>query len=310
MGFLIQELCHGEDIVSTSSGGCPTDLSIIALDSGDCVLELEGDLYTNIRRRELVLIRANYQSTRIKEPIRGYYLRTEMNFIRDSFPASLFNPVSELLDDLTCPIVCIPIVKNDWSEAQLLLSRMLSTNCDDAGTFWTTIRLYLGQLLLLCYRNLHLDMPGSPNISDDSKKVINAICSYIDQHYTGPLNLKDIAQRSGYASTYVSALFGKTAGKGFVQYVNEKRIAHAQELLRCTNLKVIHICQEAGFEDLGHFYRIFKRSVGVSPTRYRDLFSHKSLRKSLSLDLVQNRLEGDEPSSDPAESTLVRRFCG
>jgi AraC-like DNA-binding protein len=59
---------------------------------------------------------------------------------------------------------------------------------------------------------------------------------------------------------------------GPASYVKTRKLALAESLLKTTFLSVKEISARAGFNDLSHFVRDFKRRNGVSPRNYRALF--------------------------------------
>jgi len=53
------------------------------------------------------------------------------------------------------------------------------------------------------------------------------------------------------------------------QYLIQRRIEKAKELLRARRLSVTDVCFEVGFESLGSFSALFRRCVGSAPVTYR-----------------------------------------
>ena len=54
------------------------------------------------------------------------------------------------------------------------------------------------------------------------------------------------------------------------QIINENRLNYAAYLLKTTNLDAINICQDSGFNNLSHFYHLFKKSFNCSPNEFRN----------------------------------------
>lgn len=73
--------------------------------------------------------------------------------------------------------------------------------------------------------------------------------------------------------------FKAVHGVTFMQYLHYHRVSFAQKLLAETDQDISAICFESGFNDLAHFYRIFKRLSGCSPRKYR-LNAHKEALKN------------------------------
>ena len=53
-----------------------------------------------------------------------------------------------------------------------------------------------------------------------------------------------------------------------IQFVNGLRIDYAKALLEGRTLSVAEIAEKAGFSDEKYFYTVFKKQVGISPTRW------------------------------------------
>lgn len=102
-------------------------------------------------------------------------------------------------------------------------------------------------------------------VNDSLKEVIE----YINQHFTEKMQLSDIAARGFYNPDYLSNLLKKSCGKSYTQYVKEKRITKAAELLRTTELSVNEVMAESGYTDSKIFYQHFKEIHGVTPGGYR-----------------------------------------
>ncbi len=95
------------------------------------------------------------------------------------------------------------------------------------------------------------------------------IIAYIQEHYTGELSLKNMARELGYSYAYLSTFFNQTMGMGFGAFVNQYRIAYAEQLLLSTRLSVTEIAEACGFSTIRSFNREFLRSKTVSPSEFR-----------------------------------------
>ena len=59
------------------------------------------------------------------------------------------------------------------------------------------------------------------------------------------------------------------------EYVNKLRINHAANLLLNSNYSIIDICYLCGFQNLGYFYRVFKKEYSLSPLQF--ITQHKNV---------------------------------
>lgn len=103
------------------------------------------------------------------------------------------------------------------------------------------------------------------------RESLHGAIDYIDAHYTGELRLEDAAAIAHMSPTYFSSVFKLTKGVGFSEYVNRKRIRKAAELLSGSGLSVTEIVFEAGYNNVAHFNKTFKKLTGLTPTEYRRL---------------------------------------
>ena len=69
---------------------------------------------------------------------------------------------------------------------------------------------------------------------------------------------------------YFSKLFKEETGENFIEYLTKLRIQKAKELLVDKEKSMKEICGQVGYSDPNYFSRIFKKSVGVTPTEYRE----------------------------------------
>lgn len=71
--------------------------------------------------------------------------------------------------------------------------------------------------------------------------------------------------------TYLSNLFSEKFGISLIQYCNNRRIVRATDLLIHTDYSIEEIAWRQGAESTAAFSRLFKRHVGCSPVRFRQL---------------------------------------
>ncbi|MBQ0110984.1 MAG: helix-turn-helix transcriptional regulator [Oscillospiraceae bacterium] len=93
--------------------------------------------------------------------------------------------------------------------------------------------------------------------------------SYIENNYSGKISLHDLAKSAGISEKYFGEYFKKVSGKTPFEYLNEYRIERASEMLLCTDLPMVEIALNCGFNDQSYFTKTFKAQKGVTPFQYR-----------------------------------------
>jgi two-component system response regulator YesN len=85
------------------------------------------------------------------------------------------------------------------------------------------------------------------------------------------ISLEFIAQKFYFNPSYFSNLFKSYTGACFSEYLLGVRIQNARRLLRQSECSMSEIAARLGFKDPTYFNRMFKREVGVSPNKYRQM---------------------------------------
>ena len=68
---------------------------------------------------------------------------------------------------------------------------------------------------------------------------------------------------------YLCRVFKKHLGITPIDYINNLRFGYAESLILKTDLEIMDICMEIGIENLGYFYKEFKKRFHSAPMAYR-----------------------------------------
>lgn len=109
---------------------------------------------------------------------------------------------------------------------------------------------------------------GSVSVQNEIQTILN----YIEMHYMDGVSLEEVADFVHLSPHYVSRLFKKEVQTTFINYVTDRRIEHAKEMLKNTNLPVVNIAMKLSFQEHTYFSKVFKKTVGLTPTEYRNKF--------------------------------------
>jgi AraC-like DNA-binding protein len=95
------------------------------------------------------------------------------------------------------------------------------------------------------------------------------ICEYINSNLDKNISLESLAAIAGLSMHHFARAFKQTIGMPPHCYVLQRRIEHAQQMLRNTQLPLSEIALSAGFSDQSHLARHFRRMTGTSPSVVR-----------------------------------------
>lgn len=88
-------------------------------------------------------------------------------------------------------------------------------------------------------------------------------------HESPELSLNELAERLHISSQYLSTLFHRETGMAFGEYQIQERMRKACQLLVSTRQTAEQIARSVGYTSEKHFFVVFKKIMGVSPSRYR-----------------------------------------
>ena len=102
-----------------------------------------------------------------------------------------------------------------------------------------------------------------------TNEKVSGVLFYIDRNFTSPLTLDTISDDTHISKYYLSRLFRAYTGMSVVEYITERRISLARELLANTDSSVADIAGEEGFDSISYFCHTFRRYEGLSPLVFR-----------------------------------------
>ena len=104
----------------------------------------------------------------------------------------------------------------------------------------------------------------------DLLQELDELISSQQLHRNAKLKLADLAAAAGWTSHQLSRVLNERYPHGFAHYINEKRVADAQQLmLEADHLSLEGIGYEAGFNSKSSFYATFRKHTGLTPAQFK-----------------------------------------
>lgn len=154
------------------------------------------------------------------------------------------------------PIINISL----WKELEIVLSKMYDISNDNS----ISARLSLSGLIFEFFSILF----KSVNINTKIDYVSLAL-KIINYNFNTDLSVTSLAKQLQINSAYFTRIFTHKIGVSPKQYILDKKINRAQELLTSSDYTIIEISNSVGIFDQLYFSRIFKKKTGMSPSAYR-----------------------------------------
>jgi len=172
----------------------------------------------------------------------------------------------------------IPIYLTEQPEAQEAVRALLMqvVNCYEKKEFlWNTICY---SYLLQMYARLgqfnmarELRRYDARNNSADPE-IVDSARLYIDQNYMWDISLSDVSAFTGFSKCYFSRIFKQQMGTPFSEYLRQKRVSMAADLLIHSRQSIQDIAMNVGFGSIATFNRVFRDVKSCTPSRFREIY--------------------------------------
>lgn len=122
-------------------------------------------------------------------------------------------------------------------------------------------------LLLIDLARLAEDVVG--DLRRSGEPLLADVFAVIDRRHAEPLSLRDVARDLGMTPGHLTTIVGRRTGRTVQEWIIERRMAEARKLLADSDLPIQEISRRVGISDPGYFSRLFRRTHGTSPRRWR-----------------------------------------
>lgn len=157
--------------------------------------------------------------------------------------------------------------------SDMLFQHGVEDDCYDMVNYQEMTSLYTGAKEMLAILQEHclgvINYGSELDVQTVNNDVVREILRYLHDNYYHDISLRDLADRYFLNPSYLCRTFKKQVGKPFTVYLANLRLRHACELLRATTMSVYEIAERCGYKDYFYFARLFKRTLGVTPSQYR-----------------------------------------
>lgn len=158
--------------------------------------------------------------------------------------------------DFGTDIIKIPISDEVIEELCDLLNDLSATYDESFGHYRNMSKLYKIFELIFC-QSAKSDNSG-----------FGLVLKYIDENI-GKANITnaELAELVGFSEVYFRKLFKKRFGTSPIQYVINRRVCYAKQLLN-GKYRIAEVAEKSGFSSIYHFSREFKKQTGKSPSEF------------------------------------------
>lgn len=104
---------------------------------------------------------------------------------------------------------------------------------------------------------------------DRQETAAGRMAEYIGAHLREPVSLERLGEEFHFSKNHIINLFKQEYGVTPTEYLNSLRLQKAMHLLEATSASAEAVAAACGYNNYSHFYRLFCRKTGESPTQWR-----------------------------------------
>ena len=123
--------------------------------------------------------------------------------------------------------------------------------------------------LLRCYDDIRENLDCDKN-SENFSSEIDAVISYIYENLAEDMSLDELARIAGFEKNYFLRKLKKRTKQTPMNFIKEKRIEKAKELLLYSDMNISQIAIATGFKTIHYFSKVFYETTGARPLNYRN----------------------------------------
>ena len=107
-------------------------------------------------------------------------------------------------------------------------------------------------------------------IPKSTENIIEPALDFIHKNYSSQnISIEYLAKLCGISTTYLRNIFLKCKNMTPIKYINNLKLARAEELILTELYTIDKVAELSGFDDASYFCRYFKKTTGVTPSEYR-----------------------------------------
>jgi transcriptional regulator GlxA family with amidase domain len=98
---------------------------------------------------------------------------------------------------------------------------------------------------------------------------LSRVIDHIEAHLAAKITIVSLASLISVSSGYLSRAFKSSVGVAPARYIIGRRVQLACEIMRTTRAPLSDVALACGLADQSHLCRLFRRGMGISPSRWR-----------------------------------------
>ena len=116
-----------------------------------------------------------------------------------------------------------------------------------------------------------IEIKRSQDDSASKRKTLEKSLTYIHKNYLTDISIEQLAELENMSISHYRKIFIEHMNTPPKQYITSLRIYYAANLLQYSNKSIKEIAEQCGYNDIGYFYRVFKKTTNMTPVSCRNV---------------------------------------
>jgi AraC-like DNA-binding protein len=190
-----------------------------------------------------------------------------------------------------------PVVGGRFNIRDIRLAELIGEISESSPARRSELTRDFSQLAFEHYRSL-------PRVHPLSAWRLGRVKRYAESRLDQRMSLEELADVAGFSRAHFAATFKAATSMSAHEFLLRMRIQAAARLLICTDLALVEIALQTGFQNQPHFTTVFKKITAVTPRKWRD--SRRTAAVASSLKNVLHAAAVTEPLPANSEGFVPR----
>lgn len=130
-------------------------------------------------------------------------------------------------------------------------------------------------------------------IMENNKTTIQFLINYIEEHISQDITLEELADTVGYSKYHLHRMFTSLVGFSVHQYVIRRRLTESAKKLLFSELPILEIALDAGYESQQAYTYAFKGLYKMTPQAFRRKHEFRPIQLKFDMSGNLTKLKGD-----------------
>lgn len=127
--------------------------------------------------------------------------------------------------------------------------------------------------IISCLKQTFGELESAPSENDPFHDAVEV---YVRHHHMEDISMKSVSHSLGLSPFYFSRLFKTSFQCSFPEYLTSYRMQRAADILCGTDIPIRCVGEMVGYSDSNYFSKVFKRTLGATPSAFRQMQTRSS----------------------------------